>query len=51
MGNCHRKKPFSGKQKKKQLKAKRARNNSKKEEGVFNYQLYYFTSCFSQKVV
>ncbi|RGB23156.1 hypothetical protein C1646_774933 [Rhizophagus diaphanus] len=32
MGNGHRKKPFSGKQKKKQLQAKREKNLSKKEE-------------------
>jgi hypothetical protein len=35
MVNGHRKKPFSGKQKKKQLKAKRAKNNSKREKGMF----------------
>lgn len=37
MGNGHRKKPFSGKQKKKQLQAKREKNLSKKEEGAFNF--------------
>jgi len=34
MGN-HRKKPFSGKQKKKQLCERRKKNVSKREEGVF----------------
>ncbi|RIA83564.1 P-loop containing nucleoside triphosphate hydrolase protein [Glomus cerebriforme] len=36
MGNGHRKKPFSGKQKKKQLQAKRAKNSSKREEDSDN---------------
>jgi hypothetical protein len=51
MVNGHRKKPFSGKQKKKQLQAKRTKNASKKEEGKQLFKKLKYKLCFFTPLV